>query len=512
LGEQEVRLIRFREAVLARRYVAALKIFDDLLAGSVLQSGLENAAWVASLSPPVISDMGRALVYGAVGTATFLKWATFFDTVAEKAKGTPAGFYALFYGGRLYDKTGKAKTETFDRLLRAVRAAPDTDRQDDALWYYLNALLRDSPDAALTGLRTLSRNIPPLVPDNIPAFLGFFDNLSQQLLAQKKWDAYVSAVPVVTQIGDAGITSKYAYVAGRLIEEGLAKGQGSAEEFFRSAAGAGGDIYYQLSAGLRLGLTRDEAEAKLLGTTQDAQQKAVRDVQVEAVLRAYADRGFWERIYPEWLTARPWIGRETGFALAASLENTPDEALRVQGLRMAVWYGRGSTEEQVRLQYPRFFMDEIQQSAAEFTLPDRLLFALVRSESFFLREVRSRVQAQGLTQLMPATADAIAKSLRLTDYDVNDAATNVRFGAYYLADQIRRQNGSVLEALYAYNAGPNRVRTWRRTYSYPPDLFLEMIPFAETRDYGRKLLAASALYGWLYNGMDPLDVVGEMLK
>jgi soluble lytic murein transglycosylase len=209
---------------------------------------------------------------------------------------------------------------------------------------------------------------------------------------------------------------------------------------------------------------------------------------------------------------RPWIGRETGFALAASLENTADEELRVQGLRMAAWYGRGSTMDHYRLQYPRFFMEEIQQSAAEFDLPDRLLFALVRSESFFMREVRSRAQAQGLTQLMMATADDIARRLGMADYDVNDAATNVRFGAFYLADQIKRQNGSILEALYAYNAGPNRVRTWRRAYPYPPDLFLEIIPFAETRDYGRKILAASALYAWLYNDITPLDVAEEMQK
>jgi soluble lytic murein transglycosylase len=360
------------------------------------------------------------------------------------------------------------------------------------------------------------------VPDNTPAFVGFFDSLSQQLLAQKKWDAYVSALPLVTQLGGAGIASKYAYVAGRLIDEDLVKGQGSAAELFRRAAGAGGDLYYQLAAGLRLSLSRDGIEARLYGgqaedaaqngLTQAADAARLPDAGVEAVLRAYAAHGFWERIYPEWLTLRPWIGRETGFALAESLENTADEALRVQGLRIAVWYGRGSTAEQVRLQYPRFFREEIQQSAAEFALPDRLLFALVRSESFFLREVRSRAQAQGLTQLMMATADDIARRLGMTDYDVNDAATNVRFGAFYLADQIRRQNGSVLDALYAYNAGPNRIRTWRRAYPYPPDLFLEMIPFAETRDYGRKLLTASALYAWLYNDMNPLDVAGELLK
>ena len=511
LGEQESCLIRFREEVLARRYAAALKIIDGLLA---LQ---ENAVtWIASLPPPVFSDAGRAAFYGAAGADTFLKWAALFDRVADAAPGTPAAFYALFYSGRLYDKAGKSTTETPDRLFRASKAAPDPNRRDDALWSYLNALLRDSTDTFLAGLRALAQNTPPLVPDNTSAFVAFFDNLSNQLLEQKKWDAYVSALPVVTQMGGAGIASKFAYVSGRLIEEGLAKGQGSAGEFFRAALGPGGDLYYQLTAGLRLGLTRAEMERLLLaGRPQDAapMDAAHRtDAGVEAVLRAYAEHGLWERIYPEWLTVRPWIGSDTGFALAAGLENTADEAQRVQGLRMAVWYGRGNTAEQMCLQYTRFFREEIQQSAAEIALPDRLLFALVRSESFFRREVRSRVQAQGLTQLMAATAEGIAKSLGVTDYDVNDAATNVRFGAFYLAEQIRRQNGSVLEALYAYNAGPTRARTWRRRYPYPPDLFLELIPFAETRGYVRANTAAAAIYGWLYNDMNPLDVAAEMMK
>jgi soluble lytic murein transglycosylase len=289
------------------------------------------------------------------------------------------------------------------------------------------------------------------------------------------------------------------------------KGQGKATDLFRAAAEPGGEAYYQQVAGLRLGLTRAEMEKRLLGTVQE-EDTSTPDREVEKVLRAYAEHALFERIYPEWLAVRPWLSADTGFALAKSLQNAPDEEYWVPGLRMAAWYGRGITKERLRLQYPRFYMKEIQHSTAEFALPERLLFGLVRSESYFIREVRSRVQAGGLTQLMPATAATIAKELGISDYDVNDAATNVRFGAYYLAEQIKTRNGSYLEALCAYNAGPHRIRAWRRTNTNPPDLLLETIPFAETRGYCRTNTASTAHYGWLYYDMNPLDVAAEILK
>ena len=129
-----------------------------------------------------------------------------------------------------------------------------------------------------------------------------------------------------------------------------------------------------------------------------------------------------------------------------------------------------------------------------------LLYGLIRTESFFRPAVSSGAGAQGLTQLMAGTAGDVARKLKVADYDLSDPATNIRFGAFYLDELIGRLDGNIMHALFAYNAGISRLRSWVRiSGTLPHDLFLESLPFAETRDYGRKVLAASAVYGYLYN-------------
>ncbi len=130
----------------------------------------------------------------------------------------------------------------------------------------------------------------------------------------------------------------------------------------------------------------------------------------------------------------------------------------------------------------------------------------------------SHAGAVGLAQLMPKTAADVASrigkktELRFTEDgpDLSDPMTNATLGAWYLADQTKRA-GSPLMALLGYNGGPSRVRRWRQAQrDLPEDLFLETIPVAETQNYGRKVLAASAVYGYLYYGMTLERVVADI--
>ena len=105
---------------------------------------------------------------------------------------------------------------------------------------------------------------------------------------------------------------------------------------------------------------------------------------------------------------------------------------------------------------------------------------------------------------MDLTADEIAIRLKRSDYDLLDPATNIEFGAYYLAYLTKRLGDSALTAFFAYHAGIGRVRRWINSSQLElgrhaaSDLFLETIPYSETRDYGRKLISASAMYASLY--------------
>jgi len=112
---------------------------------------------------------------------------------------------------------------------------------------------------------------------------------------------------------------------------------------------------------------------------------------------------------------------------------------------------------------------------------------------------------------MADTAQEMADRLRraggpdyTADLDLTDPQQNIHIGAFYLSYLTGRFENNMLLSLLSYNGGMNRVRRWHNAFknthanSLSDDLFLEIIPFFETRDYGRKVLAAAAVYEYLY--------------
>lgn len=153
--------------------------------------------------------------------------------------------------------------------------------------------------------------------------------------------------------------------------------------------------------------------------------------------------------------------------------------------------------------WPRPYGPAFAKAALATGLADSLLYGLARSESLFMATAVSSAGAIGLTQLMPATADETARRLRLSDYSLTDAEDNVMIGSTYLKRLIDTLDGRVPPALFSYNAGLSRYRTWAAAVKLPFDLFLETLPFEETRQYGRNVMGASIMYALLYDAGDP---------
>ena len=133
------------------------------------------------------------------------------------------------------------------------------------------------------------------------------------------------------------------------------------------------------------------------------------------------------------------------------------------------------------------------------------VYGLIRQESRFIMDVRSSAGAQGLMQIIPPTARWIAGKLGVRDFRIeqlNDPDTNLRFGTFYMKSVLDDLEGSPLLASAAYNAGPNRPRTWRATLPGEVEgaVFAEIIPFNETRDYVKKVLSNTTYYGALFSG------------
>lgn len=136
-------------------------------------------------------------------------------------------------------------------------------------------------------------------------------------------------------------------------------------------------------------------------------------------------------------------------------------------------------------------------------LEPALVLALIRQESEFYTKARSSVGALGLMQLMPATARQTARSIGMA-YNRNrltsDPEYNLRLGQAYLAQLLTRFDGSYILALAAYNAGPARAERWIREFGDPRDpavdpvLWIERIPFSETRNYVQRILESLVVY------------------
>jgi len=162
--------------------------------------------------------------------------------------------------------------------------------------------------------------------------------------------------------------------------------------------------------------------------------------------------------------------------------------------------GKAQSFDDLELRFPLLFTDALQRYAAYHRLDTAWLFALVRSESAFMEDVRSPAGALGLMQVMPATGRLVARNLGLRGFHPGQllrAETNVPIGSAYLQQLYGEFGGDTVLATAAYNAGPGRVRSWlRRSRCSQPDVWIETIPFDETRTYVKRVLFYASIYDW----------------
>ncbi len=135
---------------------------------------------------------------------------------------------------------------------------------------------------------------------------------------------------------------------------------------------------------------------------------------------------------------------------------------------------------------------------------------IARRESAYNPEALSPAGARGLMQVMPGTATQLARQLGIGDpgpYGVLDPELNIRLGSTYIRDMLERYRGNRLAAAAAYNAGPGRVDRWlEESAGSEFDLFVERIPFRETRRYVKAVLTYRAIFESLANGGDSTGV------
>ncbi|MCZ2407342.1 MAG: lytic transglycosylase domain-containing protein [Burkholderiales bacterium] len=174
-----------------------------------------------------------------------------------------------------------------------------------------------------------------------------------------------------------------------------------------------------------------------------------------------------------------------------------------------VWDRCINTSERTRTsidmaqRFPMPFHDAVIARARAIGLDPAYVYGLIRQESRFIMDARSHVGASGLMQVMPATARWTAKKIGLAGFStdqLNERDTNIAIGTAYLKLALDDFGGSMPMAAAAYNAGPGRPRNWRNGPVLDAAIWAENIPFAETRDYVKKVLANTTNYAALITG------------
>lgn len=469
--------------------------------------------------PQILSDAGKAYLYGS---KDFAQNAAYFDTITDSAE-DEAKFYTSFYSGRMNSKIENNFSRTQARFLKAVQYAQNQKDRDNAIWYYLDASLSSSIKEAIAAVEMFC----PEWSDK-DYFDDFFDTLSVRLMSQHMWSEYYQVANLIQGYASPETAAKYAYVSARLIQEKYYKNpdvdpEEDMERLFTMALDSGTSTYYKLMAASQLELGYDDIMKILPSAKPD--ESFVVNPQAEILLQGLIDFGFTDRIYDTWKEYSSEISMETAEKVSTYIHKYANEnnSGYNQALRVAIKKVNNPEKEvpldMLKLIYPTDFASYVRGNCKSFGLDEYLLYALIRSESFFDPTVYSTAGAKGLTQLMDATADDIAKKLKVAEYNLNDADTNVKFGSYYLSELISRLDGSQILAIFSYNGGITRVRSWLSsaktemgTTDLPKDIFLETIPYSETREYGRKVASSAAVYGLLYYDRNPCDILAEIMK
>ena len=394
------------------------------------------------------------------------------------------------------------------RIARQPRRFPDTERGHEALAHVLTRYAGRDPRRAAAlwpdyrARLGLSDGMRAYIDERVTLALAregdfpatsaapaehsadFIDGMAQASVIHRQWQR---AVPWIEAMSEANRqTQRWRYWLGHSLVETGAAAKG--EAVLRGLAGE--RDYYGFLAAARLGLAPALNDSGALAPAA-AHARVRAKAAVERMIELYAvgdltnARREWNRVYDALAPGE----RAALVELAAEL-GWIDQAI--------FGASRAELKDHLAVRFPTPFHDLFERYAAETSLPVSFLFAIARQESALNPKARSPVGARGLMQLMPATARATAKAARLPRPALTalyDPATNVRLGSHHMAQLMARYGNHRVLAAAAYNAGSGRVKRWlAERPNLPTDVWIETIPFTETRGYVKGVLAFSVVY------------------
>ena len=501
-------LLEFRNLVYEKNSNLALEKL------SLLVGDFKN---IIEFSPQVISEIGKVFLYGS---SSKIKLCFSFESIADVAQSVKILstqknnltkeklFYLNFYAGRFFDKAGKQYFNLAkESFLSAIENSNDDKTFDNALWYYLNQLKKESIKSLINGIEKYGS----LWKDK-KYYSDLLNEIKLNLLSTCQWTLFCNFYKTVLQVADEEIKSTWEYLTARLIKEEFVSLENfsdfNLEQMFDSVFdNSQSSVYYKIMSAYQNKIEPKKILQNMYDEIKFISPNEIITKSVNNLFSACVKYGQIKKFYEILLEYKNFVSSDDLSFYAKKIDQSfgSNENLYPTILRIASAafsnYGSGKDEELLKLFYPRYFHDFVKFYSNEYNLTESILFGLIRSESYFDKNVFSKVGATGLTQLMPITAKDVARKLRIENFDLLDPQTNINFGSFYLSEMIRLFKGSIMPSVISYNTGRRRILNWLENYpNVPMDIWIEMLPYEESREYGKKLLRNTFIYDLLYYG------------
>ncbi|QOW62187.1 flagellar assembly lytic transglycosylase [Treponema pedis] len=510
-----IKITQGRILLFNKQYQAAWEIFKPLIENPELLPYLKNRN--------ILSDAGKSALYGSEGAAGYTEAAALFEkkllsvetnvfnNTPETKNLLTEKYMLAFYAARLNLKTGKKEymEKALQLFKKAAEYAPSPSDYDNALWYVLDVLKNKN---FYSFFEELCSSAP--LWKNAYSYENFTAYACMKLLAMEDKKRLILFEEALKKTNLLEARARNAYISARFLNMPEEEGK---KLYTNILTQPHNGFYYKALAAYRLNYTPSDSEF-LINSLYNRKIKRNQNPdfsseQAIKILRGLIKYKLYGRIYKTILQIYPQIKVNEAAEFSDILAKNGLYPDSMSVITFAVnSEGEKFSLEDLKLIYPRPFFESVRKYATEYNIPEYVLFALLRSESYFKPQVVSHAGAIGLAQLMKPTAADIARRLKLKNYDLNEPDTNIRMGAFYFANIMRRNGGKIMHAVFAYNAGPNAVKRWlNKSGKLPIDLFLESLEYAETRGYGRNILSASVIYGLLYYDKTYNEIIKELL-
>jgi tetratricopeptide (TPR) repeat protein len=496
---------------------ASMSLFSDwekdlLVAKYALQQGdwtkgiplMEGV--VTRMDPPrldgslLVGELGAAYIPAGMSS----RGAAFMEKLSRTLTGD-AMLDALETAGKCSRRVqdyGKALAD-----FRAVAAGTrDAERQDRARWFILDILLKTNPPGLMDqiGRESSLWNDP-----------GYFSDLLEDkicsLVAERRWRDLILLEAALETSGSKPVRAQLAYILARALREKLilrvaGNPDKSYEALLRLTRDADPDGYYgMLAAGMLGELPGALGYAMDLPGPQPAQPEA-ETPPLDPLIDGFISFGLTSRAFDAIWGRR---GEMSDALIAAYSRRLAAAGDSREAMNLMAYLGsrRMLSASEMRILYPKPYSSIVEELASHSLFPAWFVYGMVREESYFDPDIVSSAGAVGLAQLMPATAGDVARSLKMDAPDLTDPRTSLTLGLRHLEGLLGRV-GNLPTALLSYNAGLSRSRSWsRQGGGLATDLFVEAVPYEESRTYVRKIIVSTVIYAYLYQNQDPRETL-----